>query len=135
MTTFGGLYSVRGYKEDEIVADGGILASVQYEFDLVKYDQTSRAEQTEDQTQPAEPGELRLRKLAPLAFIEFGRAVNKAESGGDDTIDELCSIGLGAIAEVGENFSGAIYYGWPVRSTTETDEGDGRFNISLILRW
>ncbi len=136
MTTFGGLYSVRGYKENEIVADGGIVASVQYEFDLVKYDQTSSAEQTEQgKTQSAESAKPRLRKLAPLAFIDFGRAVNKAESGGQHSIDELCSIGLGAIAEVGENFSGAVYYGWPIRSTTETDKGDGRFNISLILRW
>ena len=36
MTTFGGLYTVRGYQESEIVADGGIIASVQYEYDIVK---------------------------------------------------------------------------------------------------
>ena len=36
MTTFGGMYTVRGYDEYEIVADGGILASIQYEHNLVK---------------------------------------------------------------------------------------------------
>ncbi len=34
MTIFGGMYTVRGYKESEIVADGGTLASVQYEYDF-----------------------------------------------------------------------------------------------------
>ena len=36
MTTFGGFYSVRGYEEDEIVDDGGIIMSGKYEFDLVR---------------------------------------------------------------------------------------------------
>ena len=34
MTTFGGMYTVRGYDEYEVVADGGMLASAQYELTL-----------------------------------------------------------------------------------------------------
>ena len=36
MTAFGGMYTVRGYDEYEIIADGGILTSIQYEYDLVQ---------------------------------------------------------------------------------------------------
>ena len=51
MTTFGGFYSVRGYEEDEIVADGGMLMSGQYEFDLVKYGESiNNSEANSDQT-------------------------------------------------------------------------------------
>ncbi|MHC4185354.1 MAG: ShlB/FhaC/HecB family hemolysin secretion/activation protein [Planctomycetota bacterium] len=81
MTAFGGLYSVRGYDEYEFVADGGILASLQYEFDLVRYYRDKEKAEPEGEAEPemeieaeAEPNEpsavegLRLRKLAPLFF-------------------------------------------------------------------
>jgi hemolysin activation/secretion protein len=134
MTTFGGLYSVRGYDEDEIVADGGILASVQYEFDLIKHWQADKQQEQAEPDEPQTNGPA-IRKLAPLAFLDYGRAVVKDQQPGEEGVEELLSIGLGAIVEVGDNFSGALYYGWAIRSTTETDDGDGRLNISMILRW
>jgi hemolysin activation/secretion protein len=71
MTTFGGMYTVRGYEESGIVADGGILASVQYEFDLVKYDESKDVEKTKTDVKPF------IRRLAPLAFFDYGRAKYK----------------------------------------------------------
>jgi hemolysin activation/secretion protein len=135
MTTFGGLYSVRGYDEDEIVADGGIVVSAQYEFDLIKYDASKNASEAEEDSDLAEAQKPLLRKLAPLGFVDFGRAKIEDSVSGEKGVQELCSAGLGTIFEVGDNFSGALYYGWALRETDETDEGDGRFNISLILRW
>jgi hemolysin activation/secretion protein len=137
MTTFGGFYSVRGYEEDEIVADGGILVSGQYEFDLVKY---SESKETPEETSESESGQaggnnLRLRKLAPLAFIDYGRAKNKSPVADEQGIRELCSVGVGTIIELGDNFSAGIYYGWALRGTDETDKGDGRLNISCVYRF
>ena len=133
MTTFGGLYTVRGYEEDEIVADGGILASAQYEFDLVKLSEAE--ENREDESQESTKEKPWLRKLAPLVFIDCGRAVMKNPVAGESEIRELCSIGTGLICELGDNFSAGVYYGWPLRGTEETDRGDGRLNLSLIMRW
>ncbi|MHC4160199.1 MAG: ShlB/FhaC/HecB family hemolysin secretion/activation protein [Planctomycetota bacterium] len=129
MTTFGGMYSVRGYKENRIVADGGVLASAQYEYDLVKADQAKDVSQAGFETKPW------LRKLAPLAFFDYGRTDIKDRVAGEDGDQELYSVGLGAIVEIGDNFSGAVYYGFPLESTDTTDSGDGRLNISLMLRW
>ena len=133
MTTFGGFYSVRGYEEDEIVADGGMLMSGQYEFDLVKHSESIENRQANsDQTQATKPW---LRKLAPLAFIDFGRAKIKSPVVGERRIRELCSIGVGTIFEIEDNFSAGIYYGWPLRGTDETDKGDGRLNFSCVYRF
>jgi len=130
MTTFGGMYSVRGYKESKIVADGGILASLQYEYDLVKH---GGVEETEAENgQETKPW---LKKLAPLVFFDYGRAKIKDPVAGDNGVEELSSLGLGMIVEIGENFNGAIYYGWPLRSTDDTKKGDGRLNIGLMARW
>jgi len=132
-TTFGGLYSVRGYEEDEIVADGGIIVSGQYEFDLVKYVESQDADLTESEQGQQE--ETWLKKLAPLAFFDYGRAKIKHPISTEKGTQKLYSAGTGLIIEVGDNFSGGIYYGWPLRATDDTDKGEGRFNFNLIMRW
>jgi len=133
MTTFGGLYSVRGYEEDEIVTDGGILVSGQYEFDLVKH--TEAMENRETKSGETQEKKSWLRKLAPLAFIDYGRAKIKDPVVGEQEVRELSSVGGGLLVELGDNLSAGIYYGWPLRGTDDTDRGDGRLNLSLIMRW
>ena len=133
MTSFGGMYSVRGYDEYETVADGGILASVQYEFDLVKFEESknaggSRAKQEEQK-------ETFVRRLAPLVFFDYGRAKTIDPVGTDKAHEELFSVGAGAIVELGDNFSGAVYYGYPLNETDTTREGKGRVNVGVMMRW
>jgi hemolysin activation/secretion protein len=129
MTTFGGLYSVRGYKEDEIVADGGIIASGQYEFDLVKYNQpTSDSQANSKKAHNTEPW---LKRFAPLVFIDYGWAKTKSPVLGEQETQELCSAGVGVIVGLSNTFDASLYCGWPLRPTEETDEGDVRLNVSL----
>jgi hemolysin activation/secretion protein len=132
MTTFGGMYTVRGYDEYEIVADGGMLASLQYEFDLIKYDQVMNPAKNSGQTQA---DKYELKKFAPLAFLDFGRTTMKDTLPGERTHQTLFSAGLGAIYEIGDNFSGAVYYGYPLRKTPDTRRGKGRVNVGFLLRW
>jgi hemolysin activation/secretion protein len=132
MTTFGGLYSVRGYKENEIVADGGLLLSAQYEFDLVKYSEAKENNQNDSTETVKKPW---LRKLALLTFIDYGRAKIKSPVPGENGIQELCSIGVGTTVRLGDNFDANIYYGYPLRSTTDTREGRGRWSFNFIRRW
>lgn len=133
MTTFGGLYSVRGYEEDEIVADDGLLVSAQYEFDLVAHFRALQAEQPNSDR--SETTQLKLEKVAPLAFVDYGRAKIKDPAPSEKGTQKLCSLGLGLIFEVGDSFRGAIYYGWPTRPTAETDEDEGRFSFSFLMRF
>ena len=129
MTTFGGLYSVRGYEEDEIVADGGIIVTGQYEFDLVKYNQpTSDNQANSKKAQNAEPW---LKRFAPLAFIDYGWAKIKNPVLGEQETHNLCSAGLGVIVGLSDTFDASLYCGWALRPTEETDEGDVRLNVSL----
>lgn len=126
MTSFGGMHSVRGYDEYEIVADGGLLASIQYEFDLVKH-----SEAIEDTT----IGDMELKKLAPLLFIDYGRTKIEDRVVGEKRHRTMYSVGTGLVMELGDNFSGAIYYGCPIKDTDETYRGNGRLNVSLMMRW
>jgi hemolysin activation/secretion protein len=126
MTTFGGMYTVRGYDEYEVVADGGILASVQYEFDLVRHGRAVEPESVRNKD---------LRKLAPLAFIDFGRSSIEDAVPGERSHQTLGSVGSGMIIEIGNNVSGALYYGYPLKATATTRRGKGRLSASLMVRW
>ena len=133
MTTFGGMYSVRGYDEYEVVADGGILASAQYEFDLVKYNRSWQIDESEPEQ--VQVKKLQLTKLSPLVFIDFGRASIEDPLAGEKKHQSLLSIGIGTIVELGDNFSGGVYYGFPLKATDETRKGKGRLSVNLMLRW
>jgi len=141
MTTFGGMYSVRGYDEYEIVADGGVLASAQYEFDLVKYKQSRQIDESNRSTSlgtgpdEVESKRLQLKKLAPLAFIDFGRARIEDSTDYEKGHETLLSMGIGTVLELGDNFSAGVYYGYPLKATDDTRRGKGRLNVNLILRW
>jgi hemolysin activation/secretion protein len=133
MTTFGGLYSVRGYEEDEVIADRGAFLSFQYEFDIVKYYESE--EGRENESNKVQNSELKLNKLAPLAFFDYGRAKIEDAVAGEIKTQTLCSIGMGLIVDAGDDLSAGIYYGWPLSSTEDTDKGDGRFGFSFMKRF
>ena len=131
MTTFGGMYTVRGYDESEIIADGGILASVQYEYDLVRSGQVELfgTETDEKSRRPF------LRKLAPLVFADYGQARVEDSTPAEHTDLELASVGGGVLTELGNHFMGTVYYGYPLIATDDTSEGKGRLHVGLLLRW
>jgi len=124
MTAFGGMYSVRGYDEYEFIADGGLLFSVQYEYDIIKHMQIDVPE--------AEKSDLR--KVAPLVFFDYGRAKIEDPLPTEKRFEELFSVGVGTIVEIGKNFVGAVYYGHPLTPTDDTREGKGRVNVSFMWR-
>jgi hemolysin activation/secretion protein len=131
MTTFGGMYTVRGYDESEIIADGGILTSLQYEYDLVRRSQVELfGTDTDEKTRKPF-----LRKLAPLAFFDYGLAKVEDPTEAEQADQELASVGGGFITELGNNFSGTVYYGYPLIPTDNTRSGKGRLNVGILLRW
>ncbi|MHC5061577.1 MAG: ShlB/FhaC/HecB family protein [Planctomycetota bacterium] len=134
MTTFGGLYSVRGYEENEIVADGGLLVSAQYEYDLVKYFESKNKSQETESTE-IRAGKSWLTKLALLAFTDYGRAKMKQPLSTEQGIEKLSSVGLGIAVTIKDNFDAGIYYGFPLRSTIETEKGKGRWNFNFVYRF
>lgn len=132
MTAFGGMYTVRGYEEYEVIADEGLLASVQYEYDLVRREQAALFEERTGDREAARPF---LRKLAPLLFADYGLAKVEDAVPGEDEDVELFSVGGGLLVELGDHFTGTVYYGYPLIETEETGEGSGRVHAGILVRW
>ena len=124
------MYTIRGYDESEIVADGGLIASLQYEYDLVRKGQVDLLGQEVDEKE-RKPF---LKKLAPLCFLDYGQARIKdpIKANGETTDQELCSVGGGLIAELGDNFTGTVYYGYPLIPTEDTRSGKGRLHAGFF---
>jgi hemolysin activation/secretion protein len=118
MTSFGGMYTIRGYDEYEIVADGGLITSLQYEYDLARKQQVELFGQEESE-QTQKPF---IKKLAPLLFVDYGQARIKDATPAEDTDQELASWGGG-------------YYGYPLIATDNTRSGKGRVHTGFLLRW
>ncbi len=136
MTPFGGMYSVRGYKEYETIADGGFLASAQYEFDLIRYEKTNGASKQEaENADKSQSKKFGLKKLAPLVFLDFGRTDITDPAGSEKAHQTFVSMGPGVTAEIGDNFSAGLYWGIALRTTERTDAGDSRVNVTLMARW
>jgi len=133
MTVYGGLYSVRGFKENEVVTDGGLLVSAQYEYDLVKYYESQEGIQTDESGEPVQKPFLR--RFAPLVFFDAARAKVKHPVVTEKKVEELASAGVGAAVQLGDNFESWVYYGIPLRSTDDTRKGRGRWSFNLLMRW
>jgi hemolysin activation/secretion protein len=70
-----------------------------------------------------------------LAFLDYGLAKIEEPLTTEHKDQELCSVGAGVLVELGDNFSGAVYYGYPLIKTDDTRTGKGRLNIGLVMRW
>jgi hemolysin activation/secretion protein len=116
-----------------MLADEGVLASVQYEFDIIRYEKTKGV--SKEEADKSKSKVFGLKKFAPLAFLDLGRARINGAVGDEKGHETLVSIGPGVLVELGDNFSGAFYYGIPLRKTEQTNAGDGRVNIGLMARW
>ena len=116
----------------EVIGDEAVLASGQYEFDIVKYNEAKEGLSRAERAKAKRPF---LRKLAPLAFIDYGHAQIKHPTATEDRAADLLSIGVGIVTELGDHFSGGVYYGNPLISTEETKSGVGRVNVGVMVRW
>lgn len=131
MSAYGGMYTVRGYDEYEVISDGGILTSLQYEYDLIRAD---RAQYGPDRTDTPEIKPF-VRKLAPVLFMDYGQARIQDALPGENTDQELCSVGGGLITELGNHLTGIVYAGYPLIATENTREGKGRLHAGVLIRW
>ena len=134
MTTFGGMYTVRGYDEYEVVADGGLLLSLQYEFDIIKHGESQEREEGLRKPEAKKPF---IRKVAPLFFFDYGRSkvLEPMPALGEKRHEEMMSVGPGTILEFGGDFSAGVYYGYPLRATDDTRSGRGRLSFVMTKRF
>jgi len=138
LTAFGGLYTVRGYDEDELVADGGILATLEYRYEILRPDWGK--EESRHDRRIEVPGSL---GVWLVGFIDYGRAEIKDPVPGELIgAQDMLGVGPGLIFDLGKNFRAEVYNGWALLETkrggdrsTITDVGSNSWYFSFMYRW
>lgn len=109
----GGLYTVRGYRENQLVRDQGYSVSTEFHYPLLGGNETNA-----------------VHRLTLIPFIDYGRAWNHGEAA-----DELYSVGAGfewMLKPVSVNF----YYGYALHKANPLQKGDLQDNgIHFQARW
>jgi hemolysin activation/secretion protein len=109
----GGVYSVRGYRENEVVRDQGYNLSIEFHYPLFSGAITKMI-----------PGELAL-----IPFMDYGAAWNKGDS---DNIEYLHGIGVGLVWSH-RRFSAELYYAHNLNNATDKFENNLQ-DTSLYFR-
>jgi hemolysin activation/secretion protein len=113
--TVGGAGSVRGYRENRLIADTGFVASVEARIPVYSGGKDGLSLQ-----------------LAP--FLDYGRAGNRSANG--PTRQEIASAGLGLLGRLHERVEFRFYYGHAFQEFPgdENDLQDKGFSLQLSAR-
>ena len=81
--------------------------------------------------------ESEMKKIAAERQIQIGldEIKSKTEMKTEKEYEELMSAGLGFLVELGDNFRGAMYYGYPLTHTDDTRTGKGRLNAGVMYQF
>jgi hemolysin activation/secretion protein len=111
--SWGGQDTVRGYRQDVLLGDNGVLASAEMRFPIFSSPETKQ-----------------LLQIVP--FVDFGVAWNNSNGSGN-TPNTIASGGLGLRYQNGNNFLAKLEYGIPfttINSNRRTGQEQG-FHFSL----
>jgi hemolysin activation/secretion protein len=110
--SLGGVDTVRGYRPNTLLSDGGWLASTELQIPVMRF-----------------PKSKGLVQIAP--FLDMGGGWNQ---GGDaPKTSQLMSTGLGIIWKQGNRFTARLDWGFPLRAVDKDIRQDGP-HFSILLR-
>ena len=117
----GGLNSVRGLEENALRGDVGILGTVQLE--------TPAIELFGKNSDTISDG------LRAYAFFDAGYVdVNDGEVEGDDDGSAI-SAGVGFLYQINNNFTAEGVFGYPIDTSGDVGDDDGRFSFRIVARY
>jgi hemolysin activation/secretion protein len=117
----GGLFSVRGYRRNEIVRDSGWVASAEWRYPLLRLPIPRLSKTPEDG----------VFQVAP--FFDAGGGWNHGRE--TPSPNAIYSIGAGVRWSPAQRFSLAVYYGYPLKDvSTEGDKGLQDYGVYFDVR-
>lgn len=119
----GGVYSVRGFRENQLVRDNGISASLEWRVPIFVNDS----------------GYSRW-NLTAVPFVDYGRSWDEDDNLSTSKSAELSSVGLGLRWQPKEYINASVYYGERIDDDDVTTPGsndlqDDGFHLAVVFHW
>jgi len=119
----GGVYSVRGFRENQLVRDNGLTASLEWRVPIFVN----------------EAGYSRW-NLTAIPFIDYGRSWDEDSNLSTSKAAELSSVGLGIRWQPREYINASLYYGEridddDVTKPEDNDLQDDGFHVAVFFHW
>ncbi len=111
----GGLGSVRGYRQDQLLTDNGVFASAEVRVPILRIFQGK--------------GVLQL-----IPFVDYGKGWNSASRPDPDPQD-LASVGIGLQWRQGDNFTARLDWGIPLVDVDSRDRTWQENGILFTVQW
>jgi hemolysin activation/secretion protein len=112
--SLGGVQSVRGYRENQLLRDNGVFGSVELRVPV-----WMRADKTPIVT------------IAP--FFDIGTGWNTVSDDADDASETICSAGLGLLVNVNKHVQASIYWGHPFKDLITTRDSLQDYGIHFSI--
>ncbi|MBM69656.1 MAG: hypothetical protein CME43_09290 [Haliea sp.] len=119
----GGVYSVRGFRENQLVRDNGIAASLEWRVPIFVND----------------AGYSRW-NLTAVPFVDYGRSWDEDDNLSTSSAAVLSSVGLGLRWQPKEYLNASLYYGKRIDEDDVTTAGsndlqDDGFHFAVVFHW
>ena len=111
----GGLGSVRGYRQDQLLTDNGIFTSVEVRRTILRISEGK--------------GRLQL-----IPFVDYGRGWNSSERSNPEPND-LVSVGVGLQWQQGDDFTARLDWGIPLIDVDSRDRTWQENGILFTVQW
>jgi hemolysin activation/secretion protein len=112
----GGANTVRGYRENQLVRDNGLVASIEFRLPLYPL------------SLPFTSADTAMLQLAP--FFDYGAAWNH-----DESEDDIASIGVGLVWDPTPWLSAEVYYGYRLDNVLEPEDNDDLQDYGISFRF
>ena len=115
----GGYYSVRGYRENQIVRDEGASGRLEVRIPL----------------RATAIGRKPIIQLVP--FVDAGRAFSRHRQSDVDKAISVASVGIGTRFQIGPHARGEAFYAHPLRDLDRDGDSiqDLAFHFRFVLTW
>ena len=123
--SIGGISTVRGYRENLLTRDNGLIVSLEWRIPITKVRLLS--DEPED-------GQIEI-----MPFFDYGRSWNTDSETPDPK--DISSLGLGLSWRPNQNMSAQLYWGYALRNIPDPDDKDAlqdngiHFEFSAWLPW
>ncbi len=109
----GGVDTVRGYRQNQVVRDNGIALSGELRFPLI-FDANGRA------------------ILSAVPFVDFGYGWDEGQ---DSNSINIASTGIGLLLNLNNKLNGYFYWGYPFRDFDDPEDDIQDLGIHFSITW